>query len=150
MKYHWPKKVVKVGNSIDYRSIMFDEEWLDPHRVGNLSQFFQWQLSSTQYMGSEKKLSACITDVLTMKVPVFFYFFFQTKEGAGIAVESMLMNKIYLSYCWLDRTRVKYYKQFMWWNAGNEKTEKCLPITSITSKSRVPKQSHLEPSACPC
>ena len=36
----------KGGNSIHNRSIIFDEERLDPHGVGNLP-FFQWQLSST-------------------------------------------------------------------------------------------------------
>ena len=81
------QKVVKLGNLISYQSIMFDEEWLDPHGVGNLPQFFNCH----QHMGSEKRLSACMTDVLTMKLPVYSVFFLQTKEVARNS-RSMLMN----------------------------------------------------------
>ena len=75
----------------------------------------------------ELELSACITDVLTMKVAVYMFLFFRPKREQEIAVESMLM---YLSYCWLDRTGVKYYKH-TWWQAGNKTTQRCLPVISI-------------------
>lgn len=74
--YAWQKvntigqKAGEAGNLINYQSIMLDEERLDPHGVGNLPHFFQWQLSSTY--GVREMLSMCITDVVTVKVPVYF------------------------------------------------------------------------------
>ena len=48
-----------------------------------------------QHMESCRKLelSACITDVLTMKVAVNMFFFFRPKREQEIIVESMLMNQ---------------------------------------------------------
>ena len=82
MKYHWPK-VGKVGNSINYRSIMFDEERLDPHGVGNLP-FFQWQLSSTYGVMQGIRVKCmhywCFNNE---SCRLYISFFLQTKEGAG-------------------------------------------------------------------
>ena len=48
-----------------------------------------------QHMESckELELSACITDVLTMKVAVYMFFLFRPKREQEIPVESMLMNQ---------------------------------------------------------
>ena len=51
---------------------------------------------------------------------------------------------MYLSYCWLDRTGVKYYKH-TWWQAG-KKQHKGVCQLPASSKSRLPKQGHL---VCP-
>ena len=81
VKYHWPT-VGKAGNSIHNRSIIFDEERLDPHGVGNLP-FFQWQLSSTYGVMQGIRVKCMHYWCFNNESCSIYVCSLQTKEGAG-------------------------------------------------------------------
>ena len=148
------QKVIKVGNLISYQSIIFDEERLDPHGVNNLPvpQFFQWQLSST--CGVREKVECVHCWCLKMNIPVYFCFCFSSDQRGS--------KKQQLKVCWWIMT---YFSVILVNWIGKSKilqTNTCdrkqgtkqhkyvFAHLPASSKSRLPKQGHLEPSVCPC
>ena len=83
VKYHW----LKSGKGENCQSIMFDEEALDPHGVGNLLHIFTHILWSSAIGVRESAYYWCY------KVLVCFWLNFKLKWEQEIAVESMLMNQ---------------------------------------------------------
>ena len=92
------------------------------------------------------------TDVLRKFQSVSAWFNFKLKREQEIAVKSISVNESRLGCLVADRLhmgRVKYYKVYVIASGQRNNTEGFARLPP-SSKTRLPKQDHLESSACPC